>query len=172
MQDAVVVSQPISFANRLLATYKELDEHMRRALKRPPETSHMRLLETMAKSNPLFERALYDLQTFARLRNAIVHTELPDGSPIAEPHEAGVIEYETTVAGLLNPPSALSVAIPSHRIFTTEWTRRVRDVIAVMNEKVYTHVPVLCNMGLHPGPSRRCAGATPRFGNRPPNIGN
>lgn len=75
MQDAVVVSQPISFANRLLATYNELDEHMRRALKRPPETSHKRLLETMAKSNPLFEGRC---MTCRRLRDRAMRSYIPN----------------------------------------------------------------------------------------------
>jgi CBS domain-containing protein len=97
----------------------------------------------LAATNPLFERAQHELQTFAKLRNAIVHTHLPNAAPIATPNEAAVAEYEKMVAGLLYPPPALSVAIALDNIFTTGWDERVRDVVAVMNEHVYTHAPIL-----------------------------
>ena len=143
MQETAALQQSKPAAGRLLAAYNELDDYMRRFLKHGSETSHKRLIDEIAQTNPLFERVQYELHSFAKLRNAIIHTHMLNAAPIATPNEEAVAEYEKMVAGLLHPPPAWSIAIALSDIFTTEWTERVRDVVAVMNEHVYTHVPIL-----------------------------
>jgi len=134
-----------SLSKRFLQAYNQLDEHMRKELREPPETPHKRLLAKMIAKNLLLEGKLYELETFARLRNSIVHTFFPDAEPIAEPHERIVEEFEQLVRQILHPPTALSRAVLTQDIFTTNLDQRVIEVIGVMNSKVYTHVPLLQN---------------------------
>jgi CBS domain-containing protein len=143
MENTGTVHTPEPAANRLLAAYNALDDFMRRALKKGPELGHKKLIEELATRNSMFARHRYDLETFARLRNAIVHTHMPEAMPIAEPHEGAVTQYEQMVEQLLHPPLALSIAVGLANIFTTDWTDPVHEVVAIMNRRDYTHVPIL-----------------------------
>jgi CBS domain-containing protein len=133
-----------SQAERFLAAYNQLDDYMRRELREGPGVGHQNLIVKMAAQESDFSRGQSDLQTFARLRNALVHNPYSPGvDPIAEPHESVVEEYEKIVQRLLHPPSCLTIAVPASAVYATNWDQHVLEVVRVMNSKVYTHVPVL-----------------------------
>jgi len=145
MDNTAAVPQATSAIDRLKAAYNELDLFMRRALKEGAGTAHRDLIKKLARVNPLFEDGRYDLETYANLRNAVEHNHLPGSPPIAEPRESAVAEYERLVEQLIHPAPALSLAVPLFKIFSINGTEHVRDVVQLMNQRDYTHVPVLEN---------------------------
>jgi CBS domain-containing protein len=137
-------SQGLALSTRFLEAYNRLDNFMRRTLSRRPGANHGDLLAEMAKRDALFRSSLYELEGFARLRNAIVHNPLAaDAKPIAEPHADVVEKYESLVRYVLDPPNAFTIAVPLEKIFTTDWSESVLHLVQLMQERVYTHVPIL-----------------------------
>jgi CBS domain-containing protein len=136
----------LALSTRFLEAYNRLDDFMRRTLNARPGVIHSQLLVEMVKRDALFRSSRYDLDVFARLRNAIVHSPLAsDSKAIAEPHPDVVQKYERLVSSLLEPPLASTVAVPLEKIFSAEWSDQVLRVVEMMQEKVYTHVPILEN---------------------------
>ncbi len=135
----------VSNADKFLTTYNELDSHMRKALGVDLYKNHSYLIKEMEKRNRMFKQYGYDLRAFAELRNAIVHNpDEKNAKPIAEPHDYIVKKYEEMKNKVINPPVALeTIAIKAHDIFTTSLEANALDVMKVMNEKTYTHVPVI-----------------------------
>jgi len=128
-----------SLADRFLWAYNNLDEYMRKKLGEKAGVGHTALIMRMAETEQEFSLKQSDLQTFARLRNALIHNPYNDKvDPIAEPHEIVVQEYEAMVQRLLHPPCCLAIAVPRPAIYTTDWEQNVVEVVEVMNKKVYT----------------------------------
>lgn len=92
-------------------------------------------------SDKIPDRFKLRLQTYAKLRNAIVHSERGIDQPIAEPNLEEVERYERVVHQILNPPTVMSCAVPIQSIFAVSREDNVFRVIQEMNEKVYTHAP-------------------------------
>ena len=65
--------------------------------------------------------------------------------PIAEPHPSIVNQYETILGNIMNPIKALSVAVKIDLIFSASMQDNALEVINVMNEKQFTHVPIINN---------------------------
>jgi CBS domain-containing protein len=116
---------------------------MRQKLGKKPGFPHLQLIEEMITESALIGAKHRELEAFAKLRNAIVHTRYPDAEPIAEPHERIVEDYEQAVRELIHPPSVMKMAIPVKDIFTTDLDQSVVAVITTMNSKAYTHAPIL-----------------------------
>jgi predicted transcriptional regulator len=74
-----------------------------------------------------------------------VHSERGLDQPIVEPHVEEVESYERLVQNILNPPTIMSKAIPAARIFSVNYGDNLFEVIKQMNDRVYTHAPVLKN---------------------------
>ena len=133
-----------NLSNKFITIYNEMDAFFRRELDVDETISHRDLIWKISKDNQLLENNKYDLLTFARLRNAIVHNpRRADAHPIAEPHEYIVAQYEMIRDQLLNPVKALSIAIPFNKIFTTLLEDKAINVMREMNENTFTHVPVM-----------------------------
>jgi|SRR5579863_1639385 len=136
----------LALSTRFLEAYNRIDDFMRRTLNERPGFNHSQLLAEMVKRDALFRISRYDLDLFARLRNAIVHNPLgSDSKPIAEPHPDVVQKYEHLVSSLLDPPLASTVAIPLEEIFSAKWSDQVLRIVEMMQENIYTHVPILEN---------------------------
>ena len=132
-------------SDKFLMIYNDLDRHMRDCLKAKPGTPNSFLINTLAKSNRTMAKFKEDLLTFSRLRNAIIHNPYKkDADPIAEPHDNIIARYEEIVSRITCPPSALStVAIPRRKVFTTTMDSKVINVMRVMVNSLYTHVPIV-----------------------------
>jgi predicted transcriptional regulator len=136
----------LALSTRFIEAYNRLDEFMRKKLNTTRGVGHSQLLRDMVKREAMLPDYLFDLEGFAHLRNAIVHS--PPGSdsrPIAEPHPDVVREYECLVSAVIEPPLASTMAVPLKDIFSTEWSDGVLQVVETMQAKTYTHVPVLAN---------------------------
>lgn len=132
-------------ADEFLRIYNELDAFMRQRLSLDEKTDHSFMIQEMAKKGyRVFSDFGYELRLFARLRNAIVHNPyLKTSTPIAEPHPEIIEKYQHIRNMALNPPKALSIAIPGSSIFTATLRSNVQDLLKIMLEKSYTHVPII-----------------------------
>jgi len=136
-----------SNSQRFLTYYNQLDDFMRKYLHRFESYNiHSSLLEEMKERNLIFrnEKTYNELMQYSRLRNAIVHNhEMHYADPIAEPHIEIVKRYGDIISMLLKPPKALQYAIPSGKIYTTTPDALALDVMKIMGERSYTHLPVI-----------------------------
>lgn len=128
-----------------LNLYNQIDVHMRSILGADHRMSHARLLEGMAKRDPLFDAHHSRLQAFRALRNSIVHTPF-DGQqepePIAEPVPAVLDEYRMLVQYLKNPPTALDT-IATREVFSVSWHTRLRDGLGYILEHGFDTIPIV-----------------------------
>ena len=126
--------------------YNKIDEYLRNQLKVGKNVSHSHLIKEVSKSNSLIRNNKDILIQFAQLRNAIVHNSNRDKAhPIAEPHPSIVNQYETILGNIMNPIKALSIAVKIDLIFSASMQDNALEVINVMNEKQFTHVPIINN---------------------------
>lgn len=131
-------------AERFLQVYAEIDTYMRKSLRHQMMVPHHSLIDEMAVKHRRFDQYRFDLHTFARLRNAIVHNPYGDkADPIAEPHVAVVEHYEAIIKHLINPISALDKSTPADKIFMTSLTDNAKEVMQTMRLKRYKYVPVV-----------------------------
>jgi hypothetical protein len=128
-------------SKRFVTAYNQLDQYLRATHNSPGWPSHESLL---IGSDKIPGTVKPRLRTYANLRNAIVHSEPEtDDQPIAEPHLEEVEHYERLVHQILNPPTVMSCVVPVQSIFSVSREDNVFRVIREMNEKVYTHAPLL-----------------------------
>jgi CBS domain-containing protein len=133
-------------STEFLSTYDELDEYMRNQLNVDDNIPHRNLIERLAKKNNIFSKYKDNLIDFAKLRNAIVHNPYRSfADPIAEPHDKIVELYRNIKIKIINPPKALDVAVLLKNIFCAQPTDNVMQVMQVMSENTFSHVPVVRN---------------------------
>jgi predicted transcriptional regulator len=130
---------------KFIITYNEIDDFMRRELNLDETISHSDMINKLVKRSRVFAAYKHELLLFAKLRNAIVHNpEKKDADPIAEPHDNIVIRYESIKQKVLDPPKALdSIAVKADCIYTTSLEAKAINVMKIMNNNTYTHVPVV-----------------------------
>ncbi len=132
-----------SLSDKFLSIYNELDSFMRKNLNAESFVDHTTLLKNMSDKNRLFSSYFRDLKTFADLRNILVHNPYrANADPLFELHSYVVDKYEDIKNQVLHPPKALSIAVPRELIYTTTLGDNALDVMQVMDEKTYTHIPV------------------------------
>lgn len=136
-----------SNAERFIVIYNEMDRYMRKRLDEDERISHTDLIRRMAKRSKVFSKHKDDLMLFARLRNSIVHNPYNNEmDPIAEPHDKALLRYKEVRDKVLNPPVALeTIAVRDKNIYSVTREEAVFDVMNVMKENNYTHVPVVEN---------------------------
>lgn len=142
-----VINSSVTNSDKFIAIYNEIDRFMRKALKADDKVSHSSLVYEIAKVNRVFSYYKEDLLSYARLRNAIVHNpDKKDADPIAEPHDFIINKYDGIKGKVLNPAKAIdTIAIKAGEIFTTNLEASTIDVMKIMNDNIYTHVPVIEN---------------------------
>ena len=100
-------------------------------------------LHEAAKVNATVKRFQEELASWARLRNAIVHSAVED-KVIAEPHDEVVSEFERVLRLLEHPPKVVDVieGKPVVCVNIGDGLERVIKLVSVHN---YSNVPVLDN---------------------------
>lgn len=132
-----------TLVEEFLTIYNELDSHMRKQL-RCRDASHIFLLDRMAERSYVFRSFKDELKEYARLRNAIVHNPfMRVADPIAEPHFEIVRRYQILKDKILNPPRAMEIAVGVSNIYATTPDANALEAMKVMNQKIYSFVPVL-----------------------------
>ena len=136
-----------SNAEKFIVIYYELDRYMREYLDEDDRIGHTDLVKRMSKKNKVFAKNKDDLMLFAKLRNSIIHNPYNrEIDPIAEPHDKIVDKYKEIRDRVLNPPVALdTIAVRGKSIYSVTTDEFAFDVMNVMRENNYTHVPVIEN---------------------------
>lgn len=133
-----------NLADKLLQIYNEIDDFMRKKLRAEGFVDHGALLRQMRDKSRVFSEFYKELKTFSEMRNLLIHNPYgANANPLFVPHEYTIGKYEFIKNQILHPKKALSIAIPANLIYTTTLEDNAIEVIQAMNEKVYTHVPVL-----------------------------
>jgi CBS domain-containing protein len=130
---------------QLLRLYNEIDAFMRQQYKKDRYADHSFLIQELASSNRVIARYQQDMRAVAQLRNSLVHNPFSNAQPIAQPHPKVVEHYQEIRNALLTPHSALSIAIPTHKIYTVSMDTNLNEVLRIMDKNIYTHVPVIEN---------------------------
>jgi len=131
-----------ALSTEFINIYNEIDNYMRNKLDVGYDVNHWDLIDDLCNLDYVIYKNRRKLKQYAKLRNAIVHESKKNTNPIAEPHPIIVEEYKKILEHLKNPPDALSIAVPGNKIFTANINDRAIDIITIMNENCYTHVPV------------------------------
>jgi len=129
---------------KFLAVYNEIDHYMRKRMGAPEYVDHSTLLRQMSDKNRLFSDNYKDLKLFSELRNMLVHNPYPEkADPLIIPHGFILEKYEEIKNAVLHPRKAIDIAIKVNFIYTTTPDANAIDVMDEMDEKTYTHVPVM-----------------------------
>lgn len=86
-----------------------------------------------------------ELNLFRETRNLLSHHARLDGEPPVSPSPAAVNKLREIVTYVQNPPRALSVCTRTSGLFVTDGGDSVTDLLAVMDKRGYSHIPVLKN---------------------------
>lgn len=127
----------------LLEIYNDIDTYMRKELNVNESDSHMRLIEQMAQTNKVFYRNQDQLRALAKLRNLIVHNPFKAIDPVTVPNEGLVNIYGSIRDKLLRPAKAISIAIPGPSIATAKLTDNSIEIIKMMANDTFTHIPIV-----------------------------
>ncbi len=129
---------------KFIGIYNQIDAYMRKSLSVEKYVDHSHLIRRMADQNKIFGQYLNELLTFADLRNVLDHNPYRiQAHPMAEPHEYIVKRYEEIKNLLFDPPKALSVAVKGSVIYSTTLDANAIEIMQVMNDKLYTHIPIM-----------------------------
>ncbi|MDF2698650.1 MAG: hypothetical protein K0Q49_206 [Haloplasmataceae bacterium] len=124
---------------------------MRELLDEDSKTSHVQLIDKLAKTSNLFRNYKNDLKEFAELRNAIVHNTHfcgnPYGDVIAEPHDIVVEMYQDLLNQVTKPQTAKDIYRKTNdeSVYSASSDTKIIDIIKNMYNKAYTCVPVIEN---------------------------
>lgn len=133
-----------NLSEKFLQIYNELDNYMRKKLKVENFVDHGILLKQMVDQSRVFSEFYKDLKTFVDMRNLLVHNPYKGSAdPILIPHRYIVEKYEEIKNKVMYPRKAISIAIPREVVYTTTLDDSAWEVMQTMNDKVYTHVPVM-----------------------------
>lgn len=128
---------------QLLSLYNEIDAFMRQQYKQDKYADHSFLIQQLSSSNRVIARHQQDMRAIAQLRNSLVHNPFPSAQPIANPHPDVVKQYQQIRNALLQPHTALGIAIPASKIYTVSPDANLNEVLKTMDKNTYTHVPVI-----------------------------
>ena len=131
-------------SEKFVSLYNQLDNYMRNQLGVDRFVNHASLLREMSLKNKVVYDFLTDLRMFAEVRNMLIHNPYKkNADPLFYPHAYVAQKYEEIINLILNPPKALSFAIPGAKIYTAAPQTLIQKVMKAMVEKNYTHVPII-----------------------------
>ncbi len=129
---------------KFISVYNEIDHYMRKHLRAAEYNDHSSLLRQMSDKNRMFSDNYKDLKLFSELRNMLIHNPYPGkADPLLIPHNYILKKYEEIRDAVLHPKKALDIAIKASSIYKTTLNANAIDVMDEMDEKTYTHVPVM-----------------------------
>lgn len=84
-----------------------------------------------------------ELNICREMRNVLAHHAQIGGKPVFEPSDEVVDVLRRILEYVKNPPVALSIATPAAMLVTCDPDDSAEDVIRMMKERGYSHVPVV-----------------------------
>lgn len=127
----------------LLTIYNEIDAFLRRNYRQDKYSDHIFLIQELSRSNRIINRHQAELRAVAQIRNSLVHNPFTGAEPIVEIHPEVIKRYRAIRNALLNPDTALSIAVPTAKIFNVSLNSNLSKVLESMEKNIYTHVPVI-----------------------------
>lgn len=135
-----------NLSEEFIDVYNQLDNYMRKVLHVEVYVEHSTLLRRMSEQSRIFADYYSDLKMFSELRNMIVHNPYRrDADPYIEPHKFVVDRYKEIINMVMHPPKALTIAVPGNVIYTAKLSSSVQEIMKVMIDKNYTHIPIVDN---------------------------
>lgn len=84
-----------------------------------------------------------ELNAFREMRNMLSHHATLGGEPMFEPSDSVIDVMRGILYEAQHPPIAMSIAMPRKRLTVCALTDPATEVMAVMETRGYSHVPVL-----------------------------
>ncbi|MBF91069.1 MAG: hypothetical protein CMP75_04840 [Flavobacteriales bacterium] len=137
----------IELHEEFIDIYNEIESFLRNeysSSKQNERIGHTSLIYQSSNENPIIKQYKEDLISFARLRNAIVHSAY-ESKPIAEPHKDIVSKYKDIRDRILFPLKTWDKCIKN--IYSCKLSSNLNLVMNDMKKNVYTHVPVVNDKG-------------------------
>jgi CBS domain-containing protein len=125
--------------DRFLDAFARIERNLRHLTKSNRHTPFSTLVKKAASSDRLIRRREADLLELGDLRNAIVH-ERRGGEPIADPHQATVIEIEALADLIEDPPRVTLLKRP--KVVSCSPTTPVGEAARLMLASDFSQLPV------------------------------
>ena len=94
--------------------------------------------------NPRYQHFKNDIDYINDVRKIIIHKENVEGVSVI-PTNALCNKLEYILKQIKNPPKWNSIAIPANQIYSCSEEDLISDVVRIMAENTFTHVPVVRN---------------------------
>jgi len=133
-----------SRAQEFISLYNKIENYLEAYLGLKKHVPFWELVQRASKQNRIVERYRDDLQEYARLRNAIVHSD--SKKMLAEPYDESVDYLREIYETITKPPEAKDFFLKN--VFTAPPDDRVTDVIKRMYKYDFAQLPVYKNGSL------------------------
>ena len=92
-----------------------------------------------------------ELNLFREMRNLLSHHSKIGDEAAVQPSQSAVEKLREILLYAKNPPAAMSVATPVESLCCAKKNDSVEDTVAIMEERGYSHIPVLSKKGVLTG---------------------
>lgn len=131
-------------SEKFIKIYNELDDFIRKKLNAEEYEDHASLLRVISTQNKLIYSFYKDLKMFSQIRNLLVHNPYKNkAKQLFYPNPYVVQMYDDIKNKIISPQKSLDIAIKRPQIYTTTLKDNVIKVMETMNDRTYTHVPVI-----------------------------
>lgn len=133
----------MSIEAKFIEKWKELETVTRLAFPTWDGRDMEKFLKQMRVEGVDFTR----LMALRNVRNVLAHNLMLNGSPLVRLNEALIPFLDRVVACIRRLPTASNILIPCAEVFSCSLDSEIHQIVDVMLEKVYSHVPVLDSYG-------------------------
>lgn len=128
-----------TLARRFINAYNQIDHALRAHYNFKNNISFTDLIRRCSQLNMIIKNHEDDLISYARLRNAIVHSV--SDYIIAEPHEE-VVEIMEKIARVVTTPPLVIDALGQHQVMTVQATCTLREWLIQKSKVEFSNLPV------------------------------
>lgn len=133
----------MSIEAKFIEKWKELEAVTRLAFPTWDGRDMEKFLKQMRVEGVDFTR----LMALRNVRNVLTHNLMLNGSPLVRLNEALIPFLDGVIACIRRLPTASNILIPLAEVFSCSLDSEIHQIVNVMLEKVYSHVPVLDTNG-------------------------
>ncbi|MDN6161411.1 MAG: CBS domain-containing protein [Atopostipes sp.] len=129
-------------ADEFVGAYNKIDHYLKKRYGYRKEKSFTRMIRDVAPKDSIVRINLQLLESYAELRNAIVHNQDKDFL-IADPHEEVVEKIKKIAENISNPPRVNSLF--NDQVLAYDASNSVFDAIKEMTDHNYSQMPIKDN---------------------------
>lgn len=123
--------------------FNELDRFFTQEVNGPEGHFYVNMIKFF-KLNPRYQHFKNDIDYINDVRKIVTHKENMEGVPVI-PTDALCNKLEYTLKQIKNPPKWSSISILANQIYSCGEDEPISDVVKMMAENTFTHVPVVNN---------------------------